>query len=224
MLLNVLFIGNSHTYYNYMPQMLSALVNAEDRGFRLKVDQFTGEGAGLKWHWENPFSRNEIKKKPWDYVVLQDRSGGPLEEPDSFARHAKLLDEQIRKQGAKTIFYMTWANQMRPDTQAVLADAYKRVAFERNALLAPVGLVWEAVHLIDPDLALHHRDGRHANPVGSYLTACVFYSVLFNICPEGLSGTFFIKGKKRVDLDKEQALFLQKTAWKIVSELEQNSV
>ena len=69
-------------------------------------------------------ARNAIREKPWDYVVFQERSGGPLEEPDSFTRHAGLLDAEIRQQGAKTMLFVTWANRSRPDTQAVLADAY----------------------------------------------------------------------------------------------------
>jgi hypothetical protein len=44
----------------------------------------------------------------------------------------------------------------------------------------------------------------------------VFYSVLFNTSPEGLPGAFSYKGKKRMDLDSDQALFLQKTAWETV--------
>jgi len=216
MKLSVLFIGNSHTYLNYMPRMLLALAGAGDRGFDLNVDQCTGEGASLGWHWENPPSRDAITGKQWDYVVLQDRSGGPLEEPESFARHAELLDAEIRKQDARTIFYMTWANRKRPVDQAVLADVYSMTARKLGALLAPVGLAWEAVHRIDPGFDLHHPDGRHANPVGSYLTACVFYSVLFNTSPEGLPGAFSFKGKKRVDLEKDMALLLQKTAWETV--------
>jgi hypothetical protein len=216
MTLEVLFIGNSHTYLNYMPRMLLALVSAEDRGFELDVDQCTGEGVGLEWHWNNPPSRNKIRDKHWNYVVLQDRSGGPLEEPQSFEHHGKLLDEEIRKQGAKTIFYMTWANRKRPETQSDLAAAYGKLTQELGAILAPVGLVWEAVHRLDPDLDLYLQDGRHANPIGSYLTAGVFYSVLFNTSPEGLPGTFCFKGKKRVDLDKDEALLLQRVAWETV--------
>jgi len=216
MKLDVLFIGNSHTYLNYMPQMLLMLVDVEDRGFELIVDQCTGEGASLEWHWKNPPSRGAITGKQWDYVVLQDRSGGPLEDPDSFARHAELLDAEIRKQDARTIFYMTWANRTRPESQAVLAEIYAKMAQELGASLAPVGLAWEAVHRIEPDFDFHHRDGRHANPVGSYLTACVFYSVLFKTSPEGLPGTFYHKGEKHLDLDKDQALFLQKIAWETV--------
>jgi len=219
MKLSVLFIGNSHTYLNYMPRMLLALVDAEDRGFELIVDQCTGEGASLEWHWKNPPSRDAITAKRWDYVVLQDRSGGPLEEPDSFARHAGLLDAEIRRQAARTILYMTWANRNRPETQAVLADVYSMTAHKLGALLAPVGLAWQAVRRIEADFDLHHRDGRHANYSGSYLTACVFYAALFNTSPAGLSGTFCVKGKKRVDLDKNRALLLQETAWETVSSI-----
>ncbi len=216
MTLEVLFIGNSHTYLNYMPRMLLALVSAEDRGFELGVDQCTGEGVGLEWHWNNRPSRDAIRGNRWDYVVLKDRSGGPLEELASFERYAGLLDEEIRKQDAKTIFYMTWANRIRPETQSDLAAAYGKLTHELGAILAPVGLVWEAVHRLDPDLDLYLQDGRHANPIGSYLTAGVFYSVLFNTSPEGLPGTFCFKGKKRVDLDKDEALLLQRVAWETV--------
>ena len=219
MLRNVLFIGNSHTYYNYMPRMLSALVDSENRGFELVVDQCTGEGADLKWHWKNPPTRNAIREKPWDYVVLQERSGGPLEDPGSFTRHAGLLDAEIRKQDAKTMLFLTWANRPRPDTQAVLTGAYKTTAHNLHAALAPVGLAWEAIHRLDPGIELYHQDGRHANPIGSYLSACVFSSVMFNTSPEGLPGSFFYKDKLRLGLEKERAVLLQKTAWETVSNL-----
>ena len=142
MTMNVLFIGNSHTYLHYMPQMLVALAQGAGKGFKLNADQITGEGAGLQWHWHNTSTRARIRSRQWDYVVLQDRSGGPLEDLESFRTHARLLDEEIKRQGAKTIFYMTWANKARPRTQKILAEAYSQVAAELDAGLAPVGLAW----------------------------------------------------------------------------------
>ena len=199
--------------------MLVALTNAGDHDFELMVDQCTGEGVSLEWHWNNSKSRDAITEKPWDFVVLQDRSGGPLEEADAFARHAGLLDAEIQKIGARTVLFMTWANRQRSETQALLTEAYTNLAQELDAILAPVGLAWEAVHRAAPDLDLHHLDGRHADPRGSYLTACVFYAVLFNTSPEGLPGTFSHKGKKRLDLKKDTALLLQKAAWETVSSI-----
>ena len=215
--MNILFIGNSHTYLHYMPQMLGELAQAADSGVQLKIDQVTGEGACLQWHWNNELSRQKIRSERWDWVVLQDRSGGPLEELVSFRTYARRLDEEIRRQGAKTVFYMTWANKFRPRTQKILADAYSRIAIELDAVLAPVGLAWEKAQALDIELNLHHIDDRHANPSGAYLTACVFYAVFFNVSPEGLPATLQIEGKIRLDLAEDRARFLQKIAYETVS-------
>jgi hypothetical protein len=47
----------------------------------------------------------------------------------------------------------------------------------------------------------------------------VFYSVLVNTSPEGLTGSFSYKGKQRLDLKRDDALFLQKTAWETVTSI-----
>lgn len=218
--MKVLFIGNSHTYLHYMPEMLVKLADAPDREFALHADQITGEGASLQWHWNNSPTREKIRSRQWDFVVLQDRSGGPLEELESFRAHARLLDEEIRGQGAQTVFYMTWANKSRPGTQEILADAYGQIAEELGAGLAPVGLVWKKAQALDDELNLYHIDDRHANPSGAYLTACVFYTVFFNTSPEGLPATIQIEGKMRLDLAGDRAGFLQRIAYETVSNTE----
>ena len=210
--MKVLFIGNSHTYMNAMPRMLLSLVEANKKGLEMLVDQSTGKGVSLEWHWNHLPTREMIDGRQWDYVVLQDRSGGPLEAPESFQHHAGLLDKEIRKLGAKTIFYMTWANRHRPETQATIADAYATAAKKLNADLAPVGNAWGNVRRLNPEFDLYLDDGQHANPAGSYLTACVFYSTLFKTPPVGLPGTLRAQGEKLVDLNENQALFLQKVA------------
>jgi hypothetical protein len=220
MKLKVLFIGNSHTYLHYMPQMLLGLAKAEKRGFGLEVDQSIGDGVNLAWHWNSDLTRRKMRAKKWDYVVLQDRSGGPLVELSSFRSHARLLNEEIGRHEAKTLFFMTWAHRDRPETQSILTKSYRNVANELCAVLAPVGLAWARTQNLDADIILHHKDGRHASPVGAYLTACVFYSVLFNTSPEGLPATFLIEGKVRPDQVAGQASFLQKVAWETVSNSE----
>lgn len=220
MIKNVLFIGNSHTYLHYMPQMLRELVHADNSDSELNIDQITGEGVVLEWHWKNASSQEKIRRGLWDFVVLQDRSGGPLEGLESFRAHARLLDKDIREQGAKTVFYMTWVDKSRPWTQKNIADVYSRIAVELDAVLAPVGLAWEKAQALDVNLNLHHSDNRHANPNGAYLTACVFYAVFFNASPEGLPSTLLIEGKIRLDLAEDRAGFLQKIAHETVKNLD----
>ena len=208
--MKVLFIGNSHTYLHYMPRMLVKM--AQVAGRQLYTDQITGEGASLQWHWNNTPTREKIRGRSWDYVVLQDRSGGPLQDIEAFQTYGRRLAEEIQRQEAKIIFFMTWANKTRLETQKSIADAYRELAAEAGAVLAPVGLAWENALARDSTLDLHHIDGRHANPSGAYLTACVFYAVLFNVSPEGLPANLKIKGKIRLDLDVKRAGFLQNMA------------
>jgi hypothetical protein len=152
--------------------------------------------------------------------VLQDRSEGPLEELESFRTHARLLDGEIRRQGAQTVFYMTWANKSRPGTQKILADAYGQIAAELGAGLAPVGMAWEKAHVLDDELNLYHIDDHHANPTGAYLTACVFYTIFLKRSPEGLPAALQIEGKIRLDLAEDRAGFLQKIAYETVANAE----
>ena len=86
---------------------------------------------------------------------MQDRSAGPLEEPESFEHHARLLDAAIRRQKARTIFYLTWANRHRPETQAVLTKAYERMAEELGAHFFQKG-----VRETDPRLAAKNPELR----------------------------------------------------------------
>jgi hypothetical protein len=129
---------------------------------------------------------------------------------------------KLREKGAKTVFYMTWADKSRPQTQKVIADAYSRIAVELGAVavLAPVGLAWEKAQALDVKLNLHHSDNRHANPSGAYLAACVFFTVFFNASPERLPATLLIESKIRLDLAEDRAGFLQKIAYETVSSAE----
>ncbi|MGD2269085.1 MAG: hypothetical protein PVI06_01685 [Desulfobacterales bacterium] len=124
----------------------------------------------MAWHWHNQKTRNLLKAKAWNYVVLQGRSGGPLEDNESMFKYARLLDAEIRNQGANTIFYMTWANRKRPESQKTLTDAYRQISRELGAILAPVGAAWEHSLRTDPHLRFHHSDDRRAGPAGAYLT------------------------------------------------------
>jgi hypothetical protein len=210
--MRILFIGNSHTYLHKMPWILKALAAAHGDVRPVEPDQCTGNGVSLGWHWRSPDRRSRISAGGWDFVVLQERSGGTIENPEAFFRHARLLDADIRAAGAQTVFYMTWAGRSRPDDQALISAAYRRAAADCGALLAPVGTAWQRALAEHSEWHLHHPDGRHAGPSGAYLTACVFFRLLCGASPVGLPGRIHAEGKLRVDLSPEQARFFQRVA------------
>jgi hypothetical protein len=66
---------------------------------------------------------------------------------------------------------------------------YSGIADELNVPVAPVGDAWFNALNQNPDLQLWQEDGSHPTQQGTYLAACVFYAVIFNKSPEGLSYT-----------------------------------
>lgn len=209
----ILFIGNSHTYYHEMPQMAVQLAKAAGHERRLSVETSTASGVSLQWHWNNQRTRELVAQGDWDAVVLQERSGGPMEDKASMHMHARLLHGEIQKHGAETVFYMTWARTYQPGTQPEITAAYEELAEELDATLAPVGEAWRRALDADPDLRLHAPDGRHADPSGSYVAACVFYTLFFDADPTGLPGTVSVNGQTAVDLPDDRARFLQQVAF-----------
>ncbi len=215
--MNVLFIGNSHTYYNDMPLQLTALSEAGS-GRRIEVASHVAPSCTLKRHVERTGAIEAIGQGAWDVVVLQEQSTRPINNPAAMHQAARVLHEEIRWQGAETVFFLTWAQQQRPETQEAINTAYSGIAEELGTRVAPVGIAWQKAMAADAGLILHHDDGRHANPKGSYLAACVFYATLLKQSPKGLAGRIEHDGQTLAELTPEEAAALQAVAWATLAE------
>ena len=71
----VLFLGNSYTYYNDLPQLLTDL--AADMGHVVETAANTPGGYTLQGHASNDTSLDLIAEGGWDFVVLQEQSQIP---------------------------------------------------------------------------------------------------------------------------------------------------
>lgn len=215
--LRVLFIGNSFTYISDLPQLTVRLAESAKPPREMKAT-FIGEGgATLERLWKSGEALATINSAKWDYVVLQEQgtlgSGKEIDgvpqvnDPKVFHAFARKFDAEIRKAGAKTLFFMTWARQDAPQSQEALTNAYESIAKELGAKVAPAGIAWQNALSEDPKLVLHYADRTHPAIAGSYLTACVLYAVLFESSPVGLSSE---------KVPDAEALILQRVAWKTV--------
>ncbi len=204
---SILFIGNSYTYFNELPQLLTQLAAGKRV---LQTERETAGGQTLEWHYGNGGGPGPaaIRKRKWDFVVLQDHSLRPLNDPDKFAQAAVLLDHVVDEGGAQTVFYETWARKATPALQPRYDEGYGQVAQVTHAYLAPVGAAWARVRAERSDIELFNVDGSHPTYAGSYLGACVFYAVILDQSPVGAPP---------LDLPAEVAAYLQRTAWQTVS-------
>jgi hypothetical protein len=207
----VLFIGNSYTYYNDLPGMLAALARAGKQP-PLVHERETPGGYTLEKHWMDGKALKKLAAGKWDYVVLQEQSLRPLRDRARMFEYAHKLDDEIKRHGARTLLYQTWARQDAPEKQPELSRAHLDLGKELKARVVPVGMAWEWALKEAPKLALHVADKSHPSKAGTYLAACVFYATLYGKSPEGLPGD--IGG-----LPDAEARRLQAVAWKTVREL-----
>jgi len=163
-----------------MPHMIAKFLKAASIT-SINIEVIDGDGTPLEQHWNNKNNRKTFKSHMWDFVILQEKSVWPLEQKKSMFKHIKLWNDEITKGSGKTILYMTWCRQSRPDTQEDISRAYEDIADELNLAVAPVGRVWQSMINKDPAAELYDYDGRHASYFGSLIAAWVIFLSLVPI-------------------------------------------
>ena len=235
----VLFIGNSYTFFNNLPDAVAAL--GTRNGETWQVGRYLRGGATFGTHWcdnageaENRGKNgmtydkkrkgglDKLLKQRWDAVVVQANSQEPFFAPDEFQANGVKLIEKVKAAGVpRVLLYQTWARQHIPSQQAGLSAAYAKLAKATGAEVVRVGDAWAAAFKAKPGLVLHNPDRSHPNDKGSYLAACLFYRALSGKSAKGLptrlpSVKWSSRNRKNPSecytLDAETATFLQDIA------------
>lgn len=175
--IRILFIGNSHTYFNDMPFMVQR--RAVDEGYDCSVTMLAHGGWFLAQHVKEPDVRFNILYGNYDYVVLQEHAH-PFGPEELFHEAAADLNEMIRKAGCTPVIYECWARKAEPEQQTHMNDVHRLVAEEIDALVAPVGENWWDYQKSWPDLEVYAEDGEHASEAGSEFAAKYIWDTIWN--------------------------------------------
>jgi hypothetical protein len=197
----VLFIGNSYTFHNNMPDIAAEV--ARSAGDQLIFATSAYSTYNLQLHSTNATTLELIRQGGWDYVVLQENSQYPSE-PLSWVEqnvfpYAAFLSGEVRRYnpGAETMFYITWG---RRDGDAdrcsrlpvvctytgmddLTRERYMMMADRNDGVLSPVGPVWRYLRENHSSIELYVDDGSHPSAAGSYAAACCFYAAVFRKDP-----------------------------------------
>lgn len=173
--MRVLFVGNSHTYFNDMPALFARMCG-ELTGERPEVTMLAYSGRSLAWHREEYFAlRFALLRGAYDYCVIQQQAH-PFPGEEVTEAGLRPILELCGKGGAQPVLFMTWAEKAKPENAGPMIACYRRLAERYGALLAPVGELFERFR--GSDVALYWQDGEHASPYGSYLAALAFAALL----------------------------------------------
>jgi hypothetical protein len=209
--LSVLFIGNSYTSANNLPQLVQNL--STSAGKTLNIESNMPGGFPLSSHLNDATTFSKISQGNWDYVILQEQSQIPTIDYYRYndmypaMTDLKSVIEQYNP-CAKIITYMTWGRrfggqQCDPSgtycspvfanfnhMQDSLTSAYLEISEQLNIQCAPVGVTWQNI-LNDTTLVLHSGDNSHPNIDGSYIAALTIFS---SIWKQGTSGLTYTAG------------------------------
>jgi hypothetical protein len=204
----VLFLGNSYTEYNNLPQRVADM--ATSTGDVLIFDSNTPGGYAFENHYTDSTSLAKIALSNWDFVVLQEQSQRPALPISTVESNvfpfAHLLDSIINAQntGVETVFYQTWGRKYGDSENcgtwppvctyagmdSLLKLRYTMLAERNDAILSPVGDVWHQLRQDFPSLELYNADLSHPSEVGTYVAACTFYTILFRKDPTNITFDF----------------------------------
>jgi PKD repeat protein len=197
----VLFLGNSYTSVNNLPQMIKDVALSVNDTVVFDVN--APGGYTFQGHSTNTVSLNKIMAGIWDYVVLQEQSQMPSFPDQQVATdvfpYARALDSVITQYNicSETIFYMTWGRKNGDASNcsfwppvctyngmdSLLNLRYQMMAEQNTAIVSPVGEVWNYVRTNHPEIELYSSDESHPSVAGTYLAACTFYSTIFRKDP-----------------------------------------
>ncbi len=237
----ILFIGNSYTSVNNLPQLILDIASTTGDDFYFQSS--TPGGCTFQQHLA--VSSDLIKQGGWDYVVLQEQSQLPSFPYSQFMSesypYAQQLCALIREYNpeAKIVFYMTWGRrdgdaQNAPyyaplgtyeGMDSLLQARYLIMAQDNQTMVAPVAKVWRYIRDNHPEIDLYQSDGSHPSLVGSYAAAFTFYSLLFSKNPTAVTSSFQISDSQ-ADIIKQtvkQIVYDSLLNWSFYPVLDTNS-
>ena len=215
--MNILFIGNSYTYFSDLPALFASLCAAN--GQEVRVDSVTCGGRRLHENLNvfcNDFNPDDeyskkisqlVEETEYDVLFLQEQSCLPIVEPQMFLAGVVGLSTVI---GAwRTILYATWGRADGSDTLAHygwtregmtegLYDAYCQAAEIAHAEVSPVGLCFAKIVESHPEIDLYDPDKSHPSYAGTCVAALSHYKTVFGEMPANLSALKLEDGVAKV--------------------------
>ena len=232
---NVLFLGNSYTYVNNLPNTLELLANSF--GDSLTHDQNTPGGQNMQGHSTNATSLGKIAVGGWDFVAIQSQSQEPSFSPSQVATdvypYAAIICDSIRAadQCVEPLFFMTWGRKNGDASncpfyppictydgmQNRLRESYLEMAHDNDASVSPVGAVWKQVRDSLPALELYSPDESHPSVAGTYVAACTFYAAIWRKSPIGSSylSTLSAADARAIQVLAERVVLDSISTWRI---------
>ncbi|WP_422860570.1 SGNH/GDSL hydrolase family protein [Flagellimonas sp. S174] len=176
---HILFIGNSLTYTNNLPELVG--MEGAKNGISLGVHSIAKPNYAIVDHWSEGEVQGLINTGKYDYVIIQQGPSSQEDGYDMLVNEGKKYAEICEANGSELAYFMVWPSMNYYHTFDGVIGNYSAGARANKAILCPVGLVWKNHFEDTGDFSYYGPDGFHPSLKGSQIAAEVILSSLFNI-------------------------------------------
>lgn len=171
--MKVLFVGNSHTYMNDMPEMVR--INSNEQ---LEVTMLARPAITFHDHLESMELQFALKQD-YDIVVFQQAAHYPCPSKEETLEDAKKLIALARNCGVLPYIMIPWAQKGHDEDFKVIKDIYHTVMMDNMVDGIPVGYIIDNLNRNYSKLELFQDDQQHLSLIGSYIESIVILNTIF---------------------------------------------
>jgi hypothetical protein len=168
--LRVLFVGNSYTYVNDVPDLVAGVAAA--RGVELVPGMVAEPNFSIEDHLRRRDYENALAQG-WDWVVLQQGPSSLPENQEILRVQAGRAATLARARGIRVALFAAWPALDNAHTWAAAELSYRNAARANGLCVLPVSIAWRFARERAPVVSLYAQDRLHASPEGSLLAALV---------------------------------------------------
>ncbi len=173
---NILFIGNSLTYTNNLPELVKT--KAKYSGYNIQIEVIAFPNYALSDHWRDGKIQKLISSKKFDIVIIQQGPSSQSKGKNILINYGKKYSELCKDNNALLAYYMVWPSLRYYNTFDDVIKNHELAAKENHAILCPVGKVWKKYFDTTKKFDYYGEDSFHPSKKGSTVAAQVIFSTL----------------------------------------------
>jgi hypothetical protein len=170
LILKILFVGNSLTYYNDLPSLVSQI--AKEDGVEISYKTIALPNFSIDDHLAGESIPSAFSKDKFDFLIAQQGPSSLPEAQEMLKASAIKLSKICASHKTRLALYMVWPEMSRGFAREDVIVSYTNAAKASNALLCPAGVAWKKAM----SLPLYGPDGFHPGIHGSVLAALTIYA------------------------------------------------
>jgi len=175
--ISILFVGNSLTYTNNLPKLVEDY--EASKAVKVKTTMLAKPNYALIDHWLNGQVQSIIATGEFDYVIVQQGPSSQAEGRAMLIDDGKKYSALCKEYDTKLVYFMVWPSLKYFQTFDDVVRSHEIAANKNNALLCPVGKLWQDYIATIGDYSYYGEDGFHPSLKGSKVAAESIVNTLF---------------------------------------------